>query len=438
MDRVTVEQGQVPLETDLLRAGQYAMVGLAKLAQDLLGTSVLVNGFALTATNPASLNLSLGPGTIYSMESLEESAWSSLGAETTDTILKQGIALAADVATPLTFVAPTTLGYAQCFLIEAQYEDEDALPVLRPYFNSDNINVALQGAGGDGQPDNTARRGIVNIQVKAGTAAPSGTQTIPTPDAGFVGLWVVTLAANQTQITSANIAEYSAAPFIPVTLPAVPAAIQAQASNWAEDTSSNPNAMQISLPSYTSLVPGLRVIVQKNGNNTAGVTLSINGGPALPVQWPDGSALASYSTGPDAPNGALLEMCLSSSNVWQLLNIVGPSVFTRQSANQTEQISTGGAFTTSAAYKSYMLNRTSGLAASSTTLPTNPADGDTYWYEDLVGNLNQYPLTVSIANGSAQTVRGGTQIVMQTPFQCGRFKYCAAANAWSFGSLVTL
>ena len=39
MDRVIVYPGQIPLETDILQGQKNSMIGLAKLAEIILGTS---------------------------------------------------------------------------------------------------------------------------------------------------------------------------------------------------------------------------------------------------------------------------------------------------------------------------------------------------------------------------------------------------------------
>src|SRR5690348_7113166 len=114
MDRKTIFPGQVPQETDLLSAQQYAMIGLAEFCFTVLGSPTLVDAFTCTPTTPASLNVNLNPGNIYQMEDLEATAWSSLAADTAHTIMKQGILL--DPVT-LAITPPATFGYSQVYLI---------------------------------------------------------------------------------------------------------------------------------------------------------------------------------------------------------------------------------------------------------------------------------------------------------------------------------
>lgn len=58
------------------------------------------------------------------------------------------------------------------------------------------------------------RQGFVNLAAKAGIPAPTGTQAIPGADAGFVPLYVVTVAYGQTAIVAADISVAPGAPFI--------------------------------------------------------------------------------------------------------------------------------------------------------------------------------------------------------------------------------
>ena len=215
MDRVQVFPGAIPLETDLLNTNKNTMVGLAKLAAAMLGTSTQVNGLSVIPTGPASLQVNVTPGEIYQLVNLDGTAYSSLAADTTHQIVKQGILLD-QVA--LSCPAPATAGFSINYLIEATYSDVDALPVVLPYYNASNPAVAYSGPANAGTTNNTVRQGKVTLTAKAGIAATTGAQTTPAPDAGYVGLYVVTVANGQTQITAPNIVQATSAPVINTTL----------------------------------------------------------------------------------------------------------------------------------------------------------------------------------------------------------------------------
>ncbi|MHB1023325.1 MAG: hypothetical protein ACYC0Z_13040 [Acidobacteriaceae bacterium] len=212
MDRSIVYTQEQGRSTDFLFAQRSAMIGLAKLSEALFGTSTLSSGLGVIPTSPASLSVYVNPGQIYALEDIDATAYGILAADTTHQILKQGVLL--DQAT-LTMVAPTTSGYSINYLIQAAFAESDTNNVVLPYFNSANPSQPLSGQSNSGAPQATERQDLVTLVAKAGTAAATGTQTTPSPDSGYIGLAVVTIAYGQTTITSGNISAYSGAPVVP-------------------------------------------------------------------------------------------------------------------------------------------------------------------------------------------------------------------------------
>ncbi|MGY1448686.1 hypothetical protein ACW582_16010 [Pseudomonas chlororaphis] len=215
MDRQIVYPGQILPETSLLQMAKDSMIGAAKLASALLGTNTYASGFAVTPTGPASLQVVYAPGEIYSLTAIDVLAFSSLPADTTHSILKQGILL--DGGT-LNCPAPGTTGQSINYLVQVTYQDVDSAPVLLPYYNSANPALPYSGMGNNGLTQNTIRKGAAVVTVKAGASAVTGTQVTPSPDVGYVGLYVVTVAFGQTTITAGSIALAAAAPLINSTL----------------------------------------------------------------------------------------------------------------------------------------------------------------------------------------------------------------------------
>ena len=288
MDRQIVYPGQIPLETDLLHAQKDALIGLAMACQAVLGTSTVVDGLACTPTTPASLSVTIGQGSLYAVEPVDASAYSSLAADTTDSIVKQGIQLA---PTTLTLTPPGTVGYAINYLIEAAYLEQDGGATVLPYYNASNPSQAYSGPNNSGAAQNTTRQGLISFQAKAGVAAASGSQATPAVDAGYIALYVVTVAYGATTISAGNIAPVAGAPFITPKLPAVPMAIQTQAGNYAADTGVT-NAYIVTLsPIPAALTAGLPVRVKIANTNTGASTLNVNGLGAVAVKRPGGTAL---------------------------------------------------------------------------------------------------------------------------------------------------
>ena len=211
MDRQIVWPGAIPLETDILNTNRNAMVALGRLAMDVLGSGTLASGLACTPTAVPSMVVNIGPGAIYSLQNVDNTAYSSLAANTADQTVKQGIVLAS-ANTQLAMSAPATSGYSVIYLIEAAYSEVDSGAVTLPFYNSASPAIPFSGPANNGQPSYTKRAGTVNVQAKAGLGASS--PAAPAVDTGFIPLYYVTIAYGQTAITALNIALAPGAPFL--------------------------------------------------------------------------------------------------------------------------------------------------------------------------------------------------------------------------------
>ncbi len=329
VDRTITYTQAVPRSEDFLKTQKFGMLGLGYLAQAVLGQPqqifnnavAWVDGLNCAPTSPPSLSVTLDIGSIYEMEEIDATSYGVLGVDT-GTVLKQGL-----LSTPVTetITPPATSGYSQYYLVQAIYNDVDGGPTVLPYYNADNPLIPLGGPGNSGQQQYTIRQGKCAVALKAGVAAPTGTQTIPAADAGYTPLWTILVSNGQTQITSANIAVSANATFISPKLTQIPPAIQAQKDNWAVDTGPSANVMQISLPLFTNVIAGLTLrIIKKAPSNTATPTLSINGGSPVSIAWADGNALQPG----DWPAGAIGQITYNGSS-WELYSIAGPSIFAR-------------------------------------------------------------------------------------------------------------
>lgn len=224
MRRVQTFVGQQVYEWLFSSQAQNNMTALAKLCAAIFGTSGAVNGLACSPTTPASMSVNIGQGEIYQIASLEATACGTLPVDNSDVILKQGIQFGSNTLSG--FAAPSTPGQSISYLVCAQYQDSDisldpttgATSVVLQFYNAAAPTSPLSGPNNSGASSNTFRDGIVAYSVAAGISAVTGSQVIPSPPAGWIGLWVVTVAYGQTTITSSNIAAYSGAPFINSTL----------------------------------------------------------------------------------------------------------------------------------------------------------------------------------------------------------------------------
>lgn len=218
-NRQIVYPGAIPLDTDILTIQRNLMIALGYLAQATLGTSVVADGLACTQQTVPNMTVQIAPGSIISLTTVDATAFGSLNADTTDPLVKMGINTSTVVSSSFgTITAPGTTGQSINYLIQAAFQESDGVSVVLPYYNSTNPAIAYSGPMNSGLSQNTVRAQTVNLGLKAGTAATTGSQTTPTPDSGYVGLWVITVAYGQSSITNSNISLYSGAPFIPAKL----------------------------------------------------------------------------------------------------------------------------------------------------------------------------------------------------------------------------
>jgi hypothetical protein len=298
MDRQIVYVGQIPQDTDLLLTNKNTMIGLGLLIQAILGTGTVVDGLACTPTGPATLNVVLGQGSIYEQENVDGTAYGSISADTSDQIMKQGILL---TAKSLSCPAPSTTGFSINYLIEVAYQDNDTGSTVLPYYNASNPAVAYNGPNNTGVSQNTIRQGELIATVKPGTAATTGTQTTPAADAGYTGLWVVTVAYGQTAINSGNIAKASGAPFINYKLPQLSPGgvgrtiLSANTTYYVSSSGNDSTGTGSSGAPWATLQHAINIIAATV--DLAGFNVTINGngntytvGAAVSVPWVGGGA----------------------------------------------------------------------------------------------------------------------------------------------------
>ena len=216
MDRQIVYPGGIPLDTDILNIERSVMVALGYLAQAVLGTSTVADGLACAPTLPASMNVTVGPGSITQFGAVDTLPFGSLPAQPAEPLLRLGVTLG---TTSFALTAPTGSGQAINYLIEATLLEQDATPVVLPYYNASNPSQPYSGPNNTGTPQNTQRLQQVQLQLKAGAPGGAGTQQTPSVDAGWAGLYVITVLTGQTTISAVNIVTLPQAPFITVKLP---------------------------------------------------------------------------------------------------------------------------------------------------------------------------------------------------------------------------
>ncbi|WP_439413079.1 phage tail protein, partial [Enterobacter ludwigii] len=135
------------------------------------------------------------------------------------------------------------------------------------------------------------------------------------PDSGYIGAFVVTVTAGQTELTTASITMASAAPFLPAG--GLVDGIQSGQMTYARDYGTvNAYAADFT-PPVTSLTDGMRLTFLASGANTGASTFSPNGLPAAPVYSNTSTAL----TGGEILSSAQIEVIWNSAlSAWVLVN----------------------------------------------------------------------------------------------------------------------
>lgn len=211
MDRQIVYSGEVPRSADFLGQAKNELYALGQLMQAVIGPNTGVAGLAIAPTSPASLSFTIGTGMINANETVDATPYGTLGSDA-NVLMKQGLLLSPQT---LTITPPSTSGYSQVFLVQVGYSDVDSGAIVPPYFNSADPGTPFNGVGGLGGSQNTVRQGVLVVQLKAGVAAPTGSQTVPSADAGFSPVYVITVANGATTVTSTNWYTHPQAPFYP-------------------------------------------------------------------------------------------------------------------------------------------------------------------------------------------------------------------------------
>jgi hypothetical protein len=236
-------------------------------------------------------------------------AYGSIAADATDQIVKMGINIS---PTTFSLTAPSSVGQSINYLIEAAFQEVDGTPVVLPYYNANNPAQSFSGPGNSGAPQNTVRTQSVQLQLKSGIPANTGSQTTPVVDSGWLALYEITVSYGQTQVTGGtggNINIIPTAPFLTWKLPAlrpgfgsgvqtfltsgefvVPAGVtRVEVEIWGAGSGSYASVPQIASGGgaaggyakklVTGLTPGQTIPVTVGAGGVAGTTGGVAAGP---------------------------------------------------------------------------------------------------------------------------------------------------------------
>ena len=216
MNRTIVYPGQIVVENNINIPQRDIMIVIGQLAQSIIGTNTIVDGLNCYATSPNSLNVNIGPGTMFSLQPVDSTPFSSLPADTTHNIVKLGINLDSQ---SFTIAPPSVSGTSQNILVQASFSETDTGSTVLQYFNASSPTQAYSGPSNNGVAQATYRQQTISILLTYGASATTGTQTTPAVADGYVPIYVITVPAGATSITNSMISSAVGAPFIRNKLP---------------------------------------------------------------------------------------------------------------------------------------------------------------------------------------------------------------------------
>ncbi len=202
MDRIIVYPGSIPQDTDLLNTNRNVMLALHGLIAATLGTTTAVDGLQVAPTSPASMNITVSPGTLTQYGPVDSIGYGSVAADTLDQIVKQAVQLQ---PVTMSLTAPLTAGTTIGYLLEAAFSEADTDATVLPYYNAANPTQPYLGPGNNGSAQNTLRQQSVVLQLKAGAPATTGTEVTPPVDPGWVALAAIAVSYGATAIDSSLI-----------------------------------------------------------------------------------------------------------------------------------------------------------------------------------------------------------------------------------------
>lgn len=424
------EQGRT---FDILSGWRDFLISLGYFAEDIAGSTIgVVTGLTALATTPASLSINLAAGRVYQQSVVDGSSYGALPADST-IVQQQGYAAAQAV---LLSTAGLSAGQSRWALIEAQFNQADAVAVGDPtgglllYYNSTNPSQPFQGPANDGQIQNTTRNGVCAIRVTLGAAATTGSEVPPNVDAGWLPLYLIDLTFGQTQILSNQIlvsgpsvgvgvpSNYPVAPFLAGLLNQHHLGIPGQAPKIDLISEVQHLLPLANLPASNTSGGGIPVMKLFNGNPNGGLAGNSNVNGADDLCW-------------DFTN-KVLYICTTTGNA---ATAVWTSALQSSQTLGTRTVTASTALAILITDQVLFINRTSGVAALTATLPPSPTPGQTFILDDQAGNFNAAPIKVQVnATPSGQAIAGANPdgtTSLTVDYSSTAFRYNADNKIWS-------
>ena len=211
MKRQIFYPNEILTDTMLSNQARDDLNNIGRFMQSVMGSANAFDGLLCTAS-VSTMSVNVGTGVAYSLQNVDNTAYGSISADLTHQTVKIGkLADTVNLLCP----APTLVGKSINYLVQGAFVESDGGAQVLQFYNSSNPSMPYSGPLNDNASLNTVRDCVCSVSVKAGTPATTGSQTTPAPDAGYTGLYMVTVAYGATSVVTGNISTLQTAPFIP-------------------------------------------------------------------------------------------------------------------------------------------------------------------------------------------------------------------------------
>lgn len=346
--RKLVYPGETLYDTDVLLGEFYKMMDVSWLAQSVLGNGlsspILFSGLACTPVSGLTVNVA--PGAMYESAVADSTTFGGLGgglpADTADTIFKQYLSLASTATNNFTLTNNLTVGQYVYYMIEAQAVTSDVNPQPRQYFNISNPASPITNT----EPE--TRQDYINFRLVEGTPSSSNPPPVPTPDAGYTGLYLILLTYGQVTIVTGNISPYPGTVFITESLTqkisettgdaryAKIPTLQTNTYTYVSDTGTANAYVANPTPAYTAFNTGMALEVLIANNNTGSSTINVSSLGNKNIILSSGQLLV----GGELVSGMIAKFYYDGTN-FQLLNPSNAPVICRAYTTTNQDVGSG-------------------------------------------------------------------------------------------------
>jgi hypothetical protein len=337
MDRRITYPGAIPLDIDVLSAYQNPMIALGYLMQATVSSfqsplpTVVCDGLIAQPAISPNETVVVTPGSIMGiggtngLSEIDAIAYGSLGTNVNPCV-KMGINTTPTTLNFAGLISSLTSGQFMNCLIQAEFAETDGTAIVLPYYDAANPADPYSGPANSGVAQNTIRAQTVTLSIKPGTVS---SLAIPSPDSGFVGLWVVYISNGVATITSANISPVGTPPYIGTKVAQTRTKLMSNLSLYvsAATGASDSNSGTSATNPFATPQGAWNALVNNYDLNGFNVTINVGAG-TFPAMNCSGQITGYGATSVITVNGAGSSTILNSTGLASSVNAGGGAIVT--------------------------------------------------------------------------------------------------------------